>query len=101
MSDEMKALNIDDTIYETIVPESNGRKWSPPNERLLDAFIPGTILAVKVEEGQSVKKGDVLLILDAMKMYNEIVAPMPAKIKKIAVEAGNQVVKNQLLVELE
>ena len=41
------------------------------------------------------------MILDAMKMYNEIVAPRPAKIKKIVVEAGTQVVKNQLLIELE
>jgi len=97
----MKKLIIDDTIYETIVPDSNGRKWSPPNERLLNAFIPGTVIEVKAQEGQNVKKGDVLLILDAMKMYNEIVAPIPAKIKKIVVEAGNQVEKNQLLVELE
>ena len=56
MSDEMKKLNIDDTIYETIVPDSYGSKWTPPNERLVNAFIPGTIMEIKAEEGQNVKK---------------------------------------------
>ncbi len=90
MADELKELNIDDTLYETMVPDSFGKPWMPHNDRLIKAFIPGTVIEVKTEEGQAIVQGDVLLILDAMKMYNEITAPFSSKIKRIAVEAGVQ-----------
>lgn len=59
------------------------------------APMPGKILAVKTSVGQSVKKGDVIMILEAMKMENEIVAPQDGTIASIdanegaSVEAGN------------
>jgi biotin carboxyl carrier protein len=101
MADELKELNIDDTLYETTVPDSFGKPWVPPNDRLINAFIPGTVIEVKTEEGQTVEQGEVLLILDAMKMYNEITAPFSSKVKRIAVKTGQQVEKNHLLIELE
>ncbi len=97
---EMSKLNIDETIYETEVPSSFNKRWAPEDEKLVKAFIPGTIIEVKTKVGNTVKKGEILLILDAMKMYNEIVAPMAGTVKVVAVSDGERVEKNQLLVRL-
>ena len=53
--------------------------------------MPGTIVKVNVKEGQSVKNGDVLVVLEAMKMENEIMAPHDAKVLQILVDTGNKV----------
>jgi biotin carboxyl carrier protein len=64
------------------------------------SFIPGTIIKVFVSNGQSVKLGDKLLILEAMKMNNIITAPMNGKIKKLHVSDGVKVANKQLLIEI-
>ena len=53
--------------------------------------MPGTIVKVNVKEGQSVKNGDVLVVLEAMKMENEIMAPHDAKVLQILVDTGTKV----------
>ena len=53
--------------------------------------MPGTILGVNVANGQAVKKGDVLMMLEAMKMENEIVAPCDGTIASVAVTKGSSV----------
>ena len=53
--------------------------------------MPGTILEVKVQNGQAVKAGDVMFILEAMKMENDIVAPQDGTIKQIVVSKGASV----------
>ena len=65
------------------------------------APMPGTVLEVKVEEGQSVKAGDVLLILEAMKMENEITADTDGKVSKIYATKGTSVNTGDALVGLE
>lgn len=55
------------------------------------APMPGTILEIKVSEGQSVKKGDVLFILEAMKMENEIMAGHDGTVVRITVPSGASV----------
>ena len=50
--------------------------------------MPGTILDVKVSNGQSVKEGDLLFILEAMKMENEIFAPASGTVSSVAVQKG-------------
>lgn len=57
----------------------------------LNAPMPGTILSVKVAAGQQVKKGQVLLVLEAMKMENEIVSPRDATIAQVVVTQGASV----------
>ena len=61
------------------------------------APMPGTILDVKVQAGQSVKTGDVLVILEAMKMENEICAPSDGKITGVNVRKGDSVETQALL----
>ena len=63
----------------------------------ITAPMPGTILDVKVQAGQSVKKGDVLVILEAMKMENEICAPSDGKITGVNVRKGDSVETQALL----
>lgn len=58
---------------------------------VIKAPMPGTILNVKVAPGQAVKAGDILVILEAMKMENEIVAPRDGQVAQIAVSKGNTV----------
>lgn len=64
------------------------------------APMPGLIKQVLVVEGQVVKKGDVLLILEAMKMENALKATTDGEVKKIAVNEGQAVEKGQLLIDL-
>lgn len=67
----------------------------------LKAPMPGKILEVMVTTGDVVKAGDTLLILEAMKMQNAILASTKGTIKKILVKAGDTTSKSDLLIELE
>ena len=64
---------------------------APAGGETVTAPMPGTILDVKVTEGQAVKSGDVLVILEAMKMENEILAPCDGTVKGLAVTKGASV----------
>lgn len=65
------------------------------------APMPGLILDIMVKEGEEVKEGDYLLVLEAMKMENTLTAPRDGVVKTIHVKKGNSVEKNQLLVEMD
>ncbi|MDF1675934.1 MAG: biotin/lipoyl-binding protein [Vicingaceae bacterium] len=67
----------------------------------LKAPMPGLVLSIDVEIGKEVKKGDALLILEAMKMENVIKSPTDGVIKSIAVKTSQAVEKNQLLLHFE
>lgn len=66
----------------------------------IKAPMPGNINAVKVQSGQAVKKGDLLIILEAMKMENEIVADRDGKIGQVFVQKGATVDTGAPLVEI-
>ena len=70
-------------------------------ENEIKAPMPGLILEIGIKEGEQVKAGESLLVLEAMKMENTITAPSDATIKSISVEEGQSVAKNELLIELE
>lgn len=62
--------------------------------------MPGTILDIRVQSGASIKRGDILLILEAMKMENEIVAPKDGVIGQIFITKGVSVVTNDNLISI-
>lgn len=64
----------------------------------IKAPMPGLVLSVLVAEGDEVKKGDSLLVLEAMKMENMIKSPTDGIIKKIAIQQGDKVEKNEILI---
>lgn len=65
------------------------------------APMPGLIRNILVSVGQEVKKGDAIIVLEAMKMENSLKAPADLKVKHILISAGQAVEKGQLLLELE
>ena len=66
----------------------------------VNAPMPGKILAVKANAGQAVKKGDVIIVLEAMKMENDIVAPQDGTIASVSCAVGDSVEAGALLASL-
>jgi biotin carboxyl carrier protein len=96
-------LNIDTSLYQTRISDKflNRKPYKPADPRVILSFIPGTVLDIMIKEGQSVKKGDDLMILDAMKMQNKLKCIMDGKVKSISVKKGDKVSKGTVLMELE
>jgi biotin carboxyl carrier protein len=69
--------------------------------KLITPPMPGKIIAVKVKEGDTVKSGDVVLILEAMKMANEIKSPYAGKVKEVRVTTGQSVAPQDILITIE
>lgn len=67
----------------------------------LKAPMPGLVLDIRVAEGQEIKKGDALIVLEAMKMENILKSPTDGKVKKISVQKSNAVEKGQVLIHFE
>ncbi|MEI6522102.1 MAG: acetyl-CoA carboxylase biotin carboxyl carrier protein subunit [Bacteroidota bacterium] len=102
-------IKVNGTIYETELKDKmdfllqsmgldtlNSKKI---NE--IKAPMPGMVLDIKVNEGSTVKKGDVLIVLEAMKMENNLKSPSDGIVKKIVAKKGTAVEKNQLLISFE
>lgn len=73
------------------------------SEDCLDILAPiqGNVIDVLVKNGQRVKKGDVLLLIEAMKLENEVNAPSDCEIVEVLVEKGQSVTSNELLVKIK
>ena len=63
--------------------------------------MPGTVLDIRVEPGQQVAQGDILVILEAMKMENEIAAPAAGKVASVQAVKGTSVNAGDILITLE
>lgn len=74
------------------------RNTPPKNSTAVKAPLPGTITNLNVKNGQSIKRGEILCILEAMKMENEIIAPADGTIIKTEVQQGSAVQTDDILV---
>jgi biotin carboxyl carrier protein len=77
-----------------------GGRVSDSGEFHLKSPMPGLVVAVPVEEGQSIKKGQVLLILESMKMQNELKAPRDGTVHRVRVKVGESVEQKQTLLSV-
>lgn len=101
--EELETFRVYIAEYKTkLTAKFRQRKpWTPPNKNHILAIIPGTILDIKVKEGQKLKGGETILILEAMKMANNITMPFAGTIDKINVEVGEVVRKNHIMIEIK
>lgn len=102
MEEKKQHLLIDDTKYETEVTETYKGKEkkvaAKPGE--IRAVIPGIIVSVNVRTGQKVISGDVVAVLEAMKMYNDIEAESDGTVVEILISKGDRVAKGQLMIRM-
>lgn len=66
----------------------------------LKAPMPGLVVIVPVSEGQAVNKGDILIILESMKMQNELKSPRDGTVLRVKVKGGDSVEQNQIMVTI-
>ena len=104
-------VNVNGTVYEVDVEDISGAApvaapaaapvaapvSAPAGGEQVTSPMPGTILAVNVAAGDTVKRGQVLMILEAMKMENEIMCPCDGKIVSVSVTKGATVESGTLL----
>lgn len=99
----MEELEIGGALYSTRLTSKfkSRESWERPDDRKVFAVIPGTIQKLMVSDGVEVAAGDSMLILEAMKMRNEIKAAQSGRIKLVNVKEGEHVAKAHLLLEFE
>lgn len=86
---------------EMLIDKMSGNKTGSKIKKEILSPMPGIIKSLNVKEGQKINKGDVLLVLEAMKMENEIKAVRECIIKKVNVDVLSSVEKNELLILIE
>ena len=91
-------------VIQDMTVEVQGRialKADPSNPNQIGATMPGTVLKVVVSKGSSVKRGDHLLITEAMKMETTVQAPKDGIVKEVYTSAGDAISTGDLLIEIE
>lgn len=99
---------FDGRSYEAMVEEEMERKLriasssrvSEAAEFHLKAPMPGLVIGVAVVDGQAVQKGDVLVVLESMKMQNELKAPRSGQVTRLRVKPGDRVEQQEILLTL-
>jgi biotin carboxyl carrier protein len=96
-------LEVHGIKYKTLFTEKykNRKKWEEPDFRKILSVISGTVIKIYVKEGQKVKEGELMMVLEAMKMQNKICFPMDGVVKKIYVTEEEKVPKGHLMIELQ
>ena len=100
-------ITVNGTAYEVEVEDMGGAAATAPKAAApkaapgaatISAPMPGKVLEVKVKAGDAVKSGDVLMILEAMKMQNEIMAPADGTISDVRISAGQTVGTGDVMI---
>jgi biotin carboxyl carrier protein len=105
MTEEKKYKNlvIQGTVYKTTLTWKfeNRLKWVTPNPNHIYSFIPGSIIDIFVKPREKVKEGETLLLLEAMKMQNQVRMPFDGEIVKIHVKKDEIIPKKFLMMEIK
>lgn len=98
--DDYLQIHEEGRKYKTLLtPKFKERKkWVAPNPNEIRTHIPGVVGEIMVKKRDAVKKGEKLLIYEAMKMKNVVTAPFDGVIKRIAVKEGEKLPKGALLI---
>ena len=109
-------VNVNGTSYEVEVEEISGQPAAAPAApapaplpapaasgaaETISAPMPGTVIGVNVKVGDTFKRGQVLLVLEAMKMENEILAPRDGRVLNVNTTKGSQVNSGDVLIAFE
>ncbi len=96
-------LSLEEGVFETAPTRKfeQRKPFAPRDNRMVTAFLPGIIQDLRIKEGQSVKQGEPMLVVEAMKMENILFAQRDGVVKKIHVKQGEMVPKGRLLLEFE
>jgi len=102
-ANELESLFLDDFSYETILTNKfrNRKSYVADDPKKITAFIPGKIKKIHVKKKSKVKEGELLLVLEAMKMNNQIFSPAKGTVKEVYVTVGMSVSKGALLIEFK
>lgn len=98
-----KHFLVDETKYRTLHTRKFGMRkpYELPNPMLLKSLLPGKILKMNVKVGDNIRRGDILCVLEAMKMENRIRASFDARVKAVLVAEGETISTGHPLVEFE
>ena len=101
--EKLGEIALENGTYETRLTKKfmQRKPYEKHDPRIIKALIPGVAAEIDTQVGKSVKQGDTLMILEAMKMLNRIKAPQDGTVKAISVAAGEKVTKGQVLIEIE
>ncbi|MBN2611907.1 MAG: acetyl-CoA carboxylase biotin carboxyl carrier protein subunit [Bacteroidales bacterium] len=99
----LKTLMIHGEQYKTLYTNKfeNRKTWAKPDARKIFSILPGTVLKVSHNAGDTVEKGELMMVLEAMKMQNTYYYPFSGKIKEMYVKPGDKVPKGFLMLEYE
>ncbi len=97
---EVYTVQVEDEASRLASKARPGRTFLEEEETVIRSPIPGLIFDVPVTEGQEVEVGDILVIVEAMKMENELRAPRPGTVQATHVGPGDRVDKGQVLVTI-
>jgi biotin carboxyl carrier protein len=95
------SIQVDGGMPNEVARRSTGRGKKRNRSGTISSSIPGKVVSLHAAVGDRVKEGDVLLILEAMKMQNEIQAPIPGAVSEVNCESGDSVEANVPLVIIE
>ena len=100
---KFQTLEINYTKYKTILtPKYENRKaWEKYDERKMVSVLPGTILKINIKKGDTIKKGQEVLMYEAMKMINTVKSPVSGVVKEVYIKIGDKVPKGFLMYELK
>jgi biotin carboxyl carrier protein len=101
--DQLEIFRLGDDAYRTTLSAKyrNKKEWEPVNLKVIKAQIPGIIRKAYVKIGAKVKIGDKLVVLEAMKMKNDILSTDSGVVEEICVKIGERVPKDAVLVRLK